>query len=78
MMFCYPLPLIYGLHSSSTEAFISITCHFLTSQWEFVDCILATKRFPGHHTGDYISTIIKEVLSTHEIPDSSVSSVVHN
>ena len=29
--------------SSSTEAYISLTCHFLTSQWEFVDCVLATR-----------------------------------
>ena len=38
--------------SSSTEAFLSLTYHFLTSQWEFVDCILATKCFPEHHTGE--------------------------
>ena len=25
------------LTSSSTEAYISLTCHFLTTQWEFVD-----------------------------------------
>ena len=38
--------------SSSTKAYISLTCHFLTSQWEFVDCILVTKCFPGYYTGE--------------------------
>ena len=27
--------------SRSTEAFLSLTCHFLTAQWEFVDCLVA-------------------------------------
>ena len=35
--------------SSSTEAFLSLTCHFLTSQWEFVDRLLTTKCFLEHH-----------------------------
>ena len=64
--------------SSSTEAFLSLTYHFLTSQWEFVDCLLATKCFPEHHTGENISAIIKEVLTSYEIPDSGVSSIVHD
>ena len=62
----------------STEAYISLTCHFLTSQWEFVDCILATKCLLGHHTGENISATIKEVLTSYEIPESSVSSIVHD
>ena len=64
--------------SSSTEAFLSLTCHFLTSEWEFVDCLLATKCFPEHHIGENISAIIKEVLTSYEIPDSGVSSMVHD
>ena len=64
--------------SSSTEAYISLTCHFLTSQWEFVDCVLATRSFPEHHTGENISSTIKEVLEAYEIADSTVSSIVHD
>jgi len=29
--------------SSSTKTYISLTRHFLTSQWEFVDCVLVKK-----------------------------------
>ena len=61
--------------SSSTEVYISLTCHFLTSQWEFVDCVLATRSFPEHHTGENISSTIKEV---YEIADSTVSSIAHD
>ena len=64
--------------SSSTEAYISLTCHFLTSQWEFVDCVLATRSFPDHHTGENISSTIKEVLEAYKIADSTVSSIVHD
>ena len=64
--------------SSSTEAFLSLTCHFLTAQWEFVDYLLATKCFPEHHTGENISAIIKEVLTSYKIPDSGMSSIVHD
>ena len=48
--------------SSSTEAYISLTCHFLTSQREFVDCVLATRSFTDHHTRENISSTIKEAL----------------
>ena len=34
------------------------------------------KCFPDHHTGENISAIIKEVLTSYEIPDSDVSSIV--
>ena len=64
--------------SSLTKAFLSLTYHFLTSQWKFVDCLLATKCFPEHHTGESTSAIIKEVLTSYEIPDSGVSSIVHD
>ena len=49
--------------SSSTE----LNCHFLTSQWEFVDCVLATRSFTDHHTGGNIFSTIKEVLESYEI-----------
>ena len=64
--------------SSSTEACISLTCHFLTSQWEFVDCVLATRSFPDHHMGENISSTIKEVLESYKIVDYTVSSIVHD
>ena len=64
--------------SSSTEAYISLTCHFLTSHWEFVDCVLATKSFPDHHTGENVWSTIKEILESHEISDYTVSSIVHD
>ena len=57
--------------SNSTEAYISLTCHFLTSQWEFVDFVLAIKSFPDHHTDENISFTIKEVLGANKIADNS-------
>ena len=63
--------------SSSTKAYISLTCHFLTSQWEFGDCVLATRSFPDH-SRENISSTIKEVLASYEIADSTVSSIVHD
>ena len=54
------------------------TCHFLTSQWEFVDCVLATRSIPDHHTGENISSTIKEVLESYEIADRTVSGIVHD
>ena len=64
--------------SSSTEAFISLTCHFLTYQWEFADCVFAIRSFPDHHTAENISCIIKEELAAYKIADRSVSSIVHD
>ena len=64
--------------SSSTEAYVSLTCHFLTSHWEFVDCVLATKSFPDHPTGENICSTIKEALESYEISDHTVSSIVHD
>jgi len=62
--------------TSSMEAYISLTCHFLTSQWEFVDCVFATRTFHDHHTGNKISSTIKEIPV--EISDRIVSCIVHD
>ena len=60
------------------EAYISLTCHFLTSEWVFVDCVLATRSFPGHHTGENICSTIKEVVEDYGIADSTISNIVHD
>ena len=77
MHFCFRLRLIYG-PAVQLKLFFHLPAIFLTSQWEFVDCILTTKCFPEHHTGENISAAIKEVLTSYEILDRSVSSIVHD
>ena len=61
--------------SSCTEAYFLFICHFLALQWEIVDCVLVKRSFPDHHTGENISSTVKEIT---EIADRTVSSIVHD
>ena len=38
----------------SVESFISLTCHWLTSEYERKNAVLFAKHFPGSHTGENI------------------------
>ena len=36
--------------SRVNDAYLFLTCHFTTSRWEMVTCVLATPPFPMHHS----------------------------
>ena len=37
--------------SMSNDAYITVTAHWISSEWEIKCFVLATKEFPGSHTG---------------------------
>lgn len=59
------------------DAFISLSAHWLSSSWETITCVLATKEFPGSHTGVAISEKITEMIEEFGI-QSKVAVIVHD
>ena len=43
---------------------LSLTCHWITKQWERKHCVLSMKHFPGQHTSSNILNIFNEILDS--------------
>ena len=49
--------------SRANDAYLSLTCHFITSRWNMVTCVLATSPSPEHHTADNIVENVQQVMA---------------
>ena len=64
--------------SVATQAYITVTAHFVSSTWELKTCLLQTMNFPENHTAQNIEDKLKEILSNFEIGLEKIVAVVHD
>lgn len=50
--------------STNNRSFISFTCHWINSDFEFREAVLNIKHFPGKHNSENISELLLNVLET--------------
>jgi len=63
--------------SVATEAYITVSAHYISSAWKCSSCVLETKPFPERHTGQAIADKILEIATAFAI-DEKVSAIVHD
>ena len=61
--------------SASSESYITVTCHFLTSTWELDSHILNTYQVKMQHTGDNIAAELMKVADNWKISDKITRAV---
>jgi hypothetical protein len=49
--------------SRSMNAYLGVTLHYVTNDFDMVSCTLEVKALPGKHTGDAIAAAMETVLS---------------
>ena len=64
--------------SNTMEAYISVTVHFISTEWEMKSYVLQTKHFPDSHTGQHISETIQDIVRSFDIDVAKVKGVVHD
>ena len=62
--------------SEANEAYLGLSCHYLTQEFELVSVCLAVEHFSGRHTGVNIASDISHVLSDYAIDQSAISAVI--
>ena len=62
--------------SEANEAYLGLSCHYLTQGFELVSLCLAVEHFTGRHTGVNIASGIRHILSDYFIDQSTVSAVI--
>ena len=62
--------------SEADEAYLGVSCHYLTQDFELVSVCLAVEHFSGRHTGVDIASGIRHILSNYAIDQSTVSAVI--
>ena len=49
--------------SRATQAYLTITAHFITAEWKMASAVLQIQEMPAWHTGMHISERLKEAAS---------------
>ena len=62
--------------SEANDAYLGLSCHFLTVDFELVSLCLTVEHFSGRHTGANIASCLKQILIDYGINHSAVSTVV--
>ena len=62
--------------SCATQAYVTITAHYITEDWRIQSYVLCTCEMPERHTGVNIATRLREVTEMWNIDDEHVSAVV--
>lgn len=64
--------------SGDTESLMSLTCHFIDSDWERKQIVLNVKAMHGSHTGEYISEVFLSLLRHWDIDTERVVLVLRD
>ncbi|XP_054595438.1 uncharacterized protein [Nothobranchius furzeri] len=64
--------------SRATEAYLGVSCHFLSEDWNMKSFNLAIMPLEERHTGTNIMTWIEEVLAKFEVLPVKIKAVVHD
>uniref|UniRef100_G3N7L6 HAT C-terminal dimerisation domain-containing protein n=1 Tax=Gasterosteus aculeatus TaxID=69293 RepID=G3N7L6_GASAC len=64
--------------SVATEAYLGITCRFISDGWELTSFCLTTMPLEERHTGPNIAAWVEQAVERFEIPTSKIVAVVHD
>ena len=64
--------------SRATEGYITLTCHFLSSEWELCSSVLDTLHVDESHTAEVIAAKLMSITDKWEITDKVVCAVTDN
>ena len=63
--------------SRATQAYITVSAHYITEGWELFAFVLETRGFPERHTGQAISEKLSEIAKNFALTEK-VTAVVHD
>ncbi|XP_005098416.1 zinc finger BED domain-containing protein 4-like [Aplysia californica] len=64
--------------SRRTEAFITVTAHFITPSWELHGCVLDTLKLDEAHTAKNIAEVLSQIMESWQIRDKVFAIVKDN
>ncbi|XP_050957167.1 E3 SUMO-protein ligase ZBED1-like [Labeo rohita] len=67
-----------GWTSRATEAFVTITCHYVDEEWELMSHVLQTRAMHESHTGSNIAELLKAALEEWDLVSKDPAIVTDN
>ncbi|XP_076581873.1 E3 SUMO-protein ligase ZBED1-like [Chaetodon auriga] len=64
-----------GWTSIATEAYVTVTAHFINDDWEMKDIILKTAEVQETHTAEHVAECIANILGEYNVRPQSVLSI---
>jgi hypothetical protein len=74
----FPLAFTTDCWSGTTESLMSLTCHFITNEWERKQVVLNTTVMEGSHTGQYIKDKFLEMIEEWHIDKERIALVLRD
>lgn len=64
--------------SVATEAYLGVTCHYITDDWNMQSICLTTMPLQDRHTASNIAEWLEQVVARFEIPPRKIIAIVHD
>ena len=64
--------------SRAVESYLTITVHFINSEWKLESKVLQTKEMSKRHTGENIAEVLSSAINRWKIDERRISAVVHD
>ncbi|KAF1377125.1 hypothetical protein PFLUV_G00197320 [Perca fluviatilis] len=64
--------------SVATEAYLGVTCHYITDDWDMQSICLTTMPLQDRHTASNIAEWLEQVVARFEIPPSKIIAIVRD
>ena len=61
--------------SKATRAYLTVTCHFITDEWDIVSRVLLTREIPKR---EHIAERLRQAITEWKISDERVSAIVRD
>ena len=74
----FPLAFTTDCWSGTTESLMSLTCHFITNEWERKQVVLNTTVMEGSHTGQYIKDKFLKMIEEWHIDKERIALVLRD
>ena len=77
LMANYDIAITTDMWTSLTmTGYITVTCHFINSNWELVSTVVATRPVDAVHSGEVIAQRLSEILQEFAVPHKNVAGLV--
>ena len=64
--------------SRAVESYLTITAHFINSDWKLESKVLQTKEMPERHTGENIAEVLCNAIKEWKVDERRICAVVHD
>ena len=64
--------------SRAIQGYLTITAHFISSEWRLENKVLLTQEMDERHTGEHIAERLRDAMKEYKVDKQNIVAVVHD